>query len=196
MIRFFLVLLLAAFGALVVQHFIPPLPFMAGARVSLLPLVFFFGALALPFSGMLALAFACGLMWDALTAQVLQIGMGPTSATVVEIGFGWSIVLYACLGTVMSGFRPLFQRGRWEIHCLMSGLCTSFLVLAEFLMISIRRAALYNVPIEFSHNIWWRIGGPGLVALVLAPVVFFFLKSMAALVGYNPYVSKSLEEEL
>jgi len=196
MIRFFLILLLAAFGALVIQFFIPALPFLSGARVSLLPLVFFFGALALPFSGMLALAFACGLMWDALTVQVLEIGTGHNSASVVEIGLGFSVVLYAMLGALMSGLRPLFQRGRWEIHCLMSGLCTSLIVLAEFLMLSVRRAALYGVPFEFSRDIWWRIGGPGLVALVLAPLVFFFLKSMAALVGYNPYTSKPGEEEI
>jgi len=194
MIRFFLVLLLTAFVALVAQHYIPPLAFMAGARVYLLPLVFFFGALALPFSGMLALAFACGFMWDALTVQVLEVGMGPTSATVVEIGLGWSIVLYAALGAVMSGLRPLFQRGRWEVHCLMSGICTSLIVLAEFLMLSVRRAALYNVPFEFNHDIWMRIAGPGLVALLLAPIAFFFLKAMAALVGYNPNVVKPQEE--
>lgn len=195
MIRFFLILLLTAFFALVLQHFIPPLSFMEGARVLLLPLVFFYGALALPFSGMLALAFACGLMWDALTVQVLEIGMGPTSARVVEIAVGWSIVLYAVLGAVMSGFRPLFQRGRWEVHCLMSGVCTSLIVLAEFLMISVRRAALYNVPFEISNSIWWRIGGPGLVALVLAPLVFFFLQALAALVGYNPCAITPEEEE-
>ena len=195
MIRFFLVLLLTAFVALVAQHYIPPLAFMAGARVYLLPLVFFFGALALPFSGMLALAFACGFMWDALTVQVLEVGMGPTSATVVEIGLGWSIVLYAALGAVMSGLRPLFQRGRWEVHCLMSGICTSLIVLAEFLMLSVRRAALYQVPFEFNHDIWMRIAGPGLVALLLAPIAFFFLKAMAALVGYNPNVEKPQEEE-
>ena len=196
MIRFFLILLLVAFWALVLQFYIPALPFLSGARVLLMPLVFFFGALALPFGGMLALAFACGLMWDALTVQVLELDMGHNmSATAVEIALGWSVVLYALLGAVMSGFRPLFQRGRWEIYCLLSGLCTSCMVLAEFLMISVRRAALYNVPFEFSRDIWWRIGGPGLVALVLAPVVFLFLNSLAALVGYNPYTSAPDEEE-
>jgi len=194
MIRFFLILLFSAFGALIVQHFIPALPFLSGARVLLMPLVFFFGALTLPFGGMLALAFACGFMWDALTVQVIEVGMGPSNAMVVEIGFGWSILLYAMLGAVMSGFRPLFKRGRWEIHCLMSGICTSLIVLSEFLLISIRRAALYNVPFEFNRDIWWRIGGPGLVALVLAPVVFFFLKSLATLVGYNPNEVEPEEE--
>ena len=203
MIRFFLLLVATAFGALVLQHFIPPLSFMDGARVILLPLVFFYGALALPFAGMLALAFVCGFMWDALTAQVIEVGMGPVTASsvamggaqVVEIAIGWSIVLYAVLGSLMSGFRPLFQEGRWEIHCLMSGLCTSIMVLAEFLMVSVRRAALYSVPIEFNREIWWRIGGPGLVALVLAPIAFIFLISLAALVGYNSYAATEEEEE-
>lgn len=203
MIRFFLILVATAFGALVLQHFIPPLSFMAGARVILLPLVFFYGALALPYAGMLALAFICGFMWDALTVQVVEIGMGPVTASsvamggaqVVEIAIGWSIVLYALLGSLMSGFRPLFQEGRWEIHCLMSGLCTSLMVMAEFLMVSVRRAALYNVPFEFNREIWWRIGGPGLVALVLAPIVFIFLKSLAALVGYNSCVDIEEEDE-
>jgi hypothetical protein len=196
MIRFFLVLLLTAFAALVLQHFIPPLAFMSGARVMLLPLVFFFGALSLPFTGMLALAFACGLMWDALTVQVVEIGSGPTSAVVVELGLGWSSVVYAVLGAVMSGFRPLFKRGRWEIHCLMSGICTLLLVGSEFLMLSVRRAALYGAPFQFNQEIGWRIGGPGLVALILAPAIFFFLKAMAALVGYNPYAVQIEEEEL
>ena len=194
MIRFFLILLFSAFGALIVQHFIPALPFLSGARVLLMPLVFFFGALTLPFGGMLALAFACGFMWDALTVQVIEVGKGPSNAMVVEIGFGWSILLYAMLGAVMSGFRPLFKRGRWEIHCLMSGICTSLIVLSEFLLISIRRAALYNVPFEFNRDIWWRIGGPGLVALVLAPVVFFLQKYHATLVGYNPNEVEPEEE--
>ena len=196
MIRFFLILLLTALGALMLQFYLPPLAFLYGARIILLPLVFFFGALALPFPGMLALAFACGLMWDALNVQVLEIGMGPTSARVVEISIGWSILLYAVLGCLMSGFKPLFQRGRWEVHCLMSGVCTSLIVLAEFLMISVRRAAFYNGPFEINHDIWWRIGGPGLVALILAPGVFFFLKAMAALVGYNPAAHASPEEEV
>jgi len=195
MIRFFLVLILTAFAALVIQHFIPALAFMAGARVMLLPLVFFFGALSLPFTGMLALAFACGLMWDALTVQIVEVGSGPTAAVVVELGLGWSIVAYALLGAVMSGLRPLFKRGRWEIHCLLSGVCTTLLVLAEFLMLSVRRAALYGAPFQFNQEIAWRICGPGLVALILAPAVFFFLKAMAALVGYNPYAVEIEEEE-
>jgi len=181
--------------ALLLQFYIPPLPFLSGARVLLLPLVFFFGALALPFPGMLALAFACGLMWDALTVQVIEIGVQPDSKQAVELSIGWSVVLYAVLGGLVSGFKPLFRRGRWEIHCLMGGFCTALIVLAEYIMISVRRAVFNSAPIEFSNDIWWRIGGAGLMALLFAPLVFAVLRGLAALVGYNPYKAASRMEE-
>lgn len=169
---FFLVLVVALFGSLIAQHFIPPLPWLHCARVLLMPIVLFYGALAMPFAGMLALAFLAGFMWDALTAQIVDAN--------VEIAMGWSILLYAALGSIMSGFRPLFQRGRWEVHCLLSGLLTSFIVLAEYLMISFRRGGLI-----FDPEIWWRIGGAGIIALFLAPLVFFGLNMSAWLIGYR-----------
>ncbi len=127
---FFFVLLISMFLALVAQTFIGPLP-MIGARVLLMPIIMFYGSLALPTPGMLALCFCGGLMWDAQHTQFVDGN--------VEIAMGWSIMLYAVLGTLMSGFRPLFQRGRWEIHCLLSGVCTSVIVLVEYLMITFRR---------------------------------------------------------
>ena len=85
---------------------------------------------------------------DPLTVQVL----GPR----VEISFGWSILLYAVLAAIMHGLRPLFIRGRWEVHCIMSGLCTSAILLSQYLMIAIRRGSLV-----FTREAWWQIGGPG-----------------------------------
>src|SRR5688572_24534098 len=96
---FFGILLVSMFVSLVVQHFIGPLP-VVHARVMLMPIVMFYGALALPLWGMLALSFAGGLMWDLLNTQTVD--------GVVEISAGWSIVLYSALGAIMSGFRPLF----------------------------------------------------------------------------------------
>ncbi len=171
---FFLILLAGMFVSLIVQHFIGPIP-PSGARVMLMPIIMFYGALALPLAGMLALAFAGGLMWDALGTQIVE---GEP-----EIALGWSIVLYAALGGLMSGFRPLFLRGRWEIHCLLSGVCTSLIVFAEYIVICIRRQP---VTFAFNHEIWWRIGGAGLIAALLSPLFFFFLNYLAALVGYDP----------
>jgi hypothetical protein len=171
---FFFLLLAAMFVTLLVQHFIPALP-VIGARVMLMPIILFYGALALPTPGMLVLAFCGGLMWDALHMQMIEGN--------VEIALGWSIVLYATLGALMGGFRPLFQRGRWEIHCLLSGVCTSMIVLAEYLMITFRREPVIFV---FNKDIWWRIGGAGLVAAFLSPLFFFALNYLAFIVGYDP----------
>jgi len=169
---FFAILVAGLFSSLVVQEFIPPLAWLFGARVLIMPVIMFYGALALPSWGMLATAFISGFMWDALTVQPLESS--------VEISLGWSILLYAALGAIMSGFRPLFQRGRWEIHCLFSGLFTSVIVLAEYLMITIRRGGLI-----FPNEIWWKIGGAGIVAALLAPIFYFSLNWIASLVGYE-----------
>jgi hypothetical protein len=178
---FFIVLVATLFLALVGQTFIPPLPWFEGARVMLLPIVFFYGALAMPFWAMLILAWIAGFMWDALNVQIVDGS--------VEIALGWSIVFYAFFGAIMNGFRPLFQRGRWEIHCILSGLFTSLLVGSEYLMLTLRRG-----DFVFSKLIGWRIGGAGIAALFLAPFVFFILNYVATLVGYDPHPRKPTTE--
>jgi hypothetical protein len=183
---FYPLLIAALFLSLVAQEFIAPLPWLHGARVFLMPVIFFYGALAVPAPGMLGLAFISGFMWDALvTTQVL-----PTSAfdaaglpiLNVEIALGWSIILYAALGAIMNGFRPLYLRGHgWEIHCLMCGPLVSALVFAEYVMITFRRGEFL-----FPNDIWWRIGGSGLVAMMIAPIVFFVMHSFAESCGWGP----------
>jgi hypothetical protein len=169
---FFAILVFGLFVSVVAQEFIPPLAWLNGAHVYILPVLMFYGAMALPYWGMLAMAFISGLMWDCMITQVVD--------SQVEISLGWSILLYAALGAIMNGFRPLFQRGRWEIHCLLSGLFTSAILLAEYLMITIRRGGFV-----FSQEIWWRIGGAGMAAAIIAPVFFFTLNWLAPRVGYE-----------
>lgn len=181
MIPFFFILSAAMFGSLVLQHFIPPLPTI-GARVLLMPIVMFYGALALPLPLMLALVFLGGFMWDALHVQIVDDG--------VEIAMGWSIILYAALGAVMGGFRPLFRRGRWEIHCLLTGVATAFIVLAEYLMLTFRREP---VTLLLNKDIGWRIGGAGIVALLLSPFFFFALNYLAEMVGYDPQPERKVK---
>ena len=57
---------------------------------------------------MLALAIFAGFLLDALTVQVIGRELKSRS--------GWSILLYAVLAGIMHGLRPLFIRGRWEVH--------------------------------------------------------------------------------
>ena len=179
----YLFLVAAEFLSLAIQQYIPALPY--GARVFLLPLVFFYAALAVPPPGMLFLAFTGGLMWNALVATQVVDGT-------VEISLGWSIVLYAALGAIMSGFRPLFQRGHgWEIHCLLSGSLLCVFVLSEYLMITFRRGGFI-----FPNLIWWRIGGEGLAAMVVSPFVFLVLHWLALSFGLIRPREERLAREL
>jgi hypothetical protein len=171
---FFIILLILTLLAQVVEFFIPPLDWMYNARIYIVPLIVFYGAMALPFPLVLVLAGFAGFLLDAVTVQVL--------GTQVEISVGWSILLYAVLAAIMHGLRPLFIRGRWEVHCIMTGFCTSAILLSQFLMIAFRRGSLV-----FSREAWWQIGGPGLIAILMAPLVFWMLHSLGRLTS-NPYL--------
>jgi hypothetical protein len=173
---FFVILLILTFVAQIVEFFVPPLEWMYNARIYIVPVIVFYGAMALPFPLVLALAGFAGFLLDAVTAQAL--GSPPR----VEISIGWSILLYAVLAAIMHGLRPLFIRGRWEVHCIMSGLCTSAILLSQYLMIAFRRGSLV-----FSREAWWQIGGPGLLAMMMAPLVFWILHSLGRL-SANPYL--------
>ena len=171
---FFFILLALVFIAQIAEFFIPALPWLYNAHIYIVPLIVFYGAMALPFPLMLALTLYAGILLDALTVQVV--------GTRVEISLGWSILLYAVLAGIMHGLRPLFVRGRWEVHCVLSGICTSAIILAQYLMITFRRGSLF-----FSHEVWWQIGGPGLIAMLMAPIIFWLLQWMGRITAY-PYL--------
>lgn len=176
MILFVLLIVLIFLGQ-IVELFLPPLEWMFNAHIYIVPVIVFCGAIMLPFPLMLALAFFAGFLWDAMTAQIL--------GTHVEISFGWSILLYAVLAAIMHGLKPLFNRGRWEVHCVLSGVCTSLILLSQYLMISFRRGSLL-----FNREVWWQIGGPGLLAMLMAPLVFWSLHWLAGLTR-NPYAAQA-----
>lgn len=180
---FFLLIVAALFLSMVVQHFLGAVPPWE-ARVFIMPVVFLYGALSFSTGGMLFLAFLSGVMWDLLHSQWIE--------DTVELGVGWSVIVYAVLGALMSGLRPLFIRKRWEVHCLFSGFATAVLVGAEYLMISLRREPLH---FEFSPLIWGRIFGAGVVALALSPLIFFVLSYIARLLGHQHYRPEKEVEE-
>lgn len=171
---FFAILLVLTFVAQIAEFFIPPLDWMYNAHIYIVPVIVFYGAMALPFPLMLSLAFFAGLLIDLSTVQVI--------GDKVEIAIGSSILLYAVLASIMHGLRPLFVRGRWEIHCIMSGVCTSLILLSQYLMIAFRRGSL-----EFTREAWWQIGGPGVLAMIMAPLVFWLLHTIARATAY-PYL--------
>ena len=172
MIFFFLLLFLVLVSQ-IAELFIPALPWLYNAHVYIVPVIVFYGAMALPFPLMLALAFYAGILLDALTVQVI--------GDKVEVSAGSSILLYGVLAGIMHGLRPLFARGHWEVHCILSGIFTSLIVLAQYLMITFRRGSLV-----FTREIWWQIGAPGIIAMLVAPIVFWLLQWLGRMTAY-PY---------
>jgi hypothetical protein len=158
-----LVLFAAVAAALWLQEFLPLLAFFDGARVLLVPVIFCYGALWLPFSAMLLLALYTGLLVDLATLNIID---GR-----VEIGLGWSMLFYVFVGSLLNNLRRAFPDGRWEVHCLASGLVTLLYLLGQYLMISLRRESFY-----FDSTVFWHLAGPSLAALLLAPPLFFLLQ--------------------
>jgi hypothetical protein len=177
---FFVVLVLLVVIAQIAEFFIPPLDWMYHAHIYIVPVLVFYGAVALPFPLMLALALCAGILLDALTVQVI--------GSKVEISLGWSILLYAVLAGIMHGLRPLFIRGRWEVHSVLTGMCTSAILLAQYLMITFRRGNFL-----FTREIWWQIGWPGLIAMLMAPVFFWILNWVARVTRYPYLPERSFE---
>jgi hypothetical protein len=169
---FFVVLLILVVIAQIAELFIPALPWLYNAHIYLVPVIVFYGAMALPFPLMLALALCAGVLLDALTVQVI--------GGKVEISAGSSILLYGVLAGIMHGLRPLYVRGHWEVHCILSGIFTSLIVLAQYLMITFRRGSLV-----FTREIWWQIGTPGIIAMAIAPIVFWGLQWLGRMTAYE-----------
>jgi hypothetical protein len=174
---FTLLLAMTMFLALIVQllDVIPGL----GGHVLLLPVAFLYAAAALPPWGMFTLAFLAGLMSDCLVAVPVQLD--PAMAAKMDTFFGWNILVYGAIGAVMNGLHPLFMRGRWQIHCVLTGILTSFMVFVEFVFITFRREP-FNLA--WSPSVWRRIVGSGLSALIIAPVLFFVLNWIGRRLGH------------
>jgi hypothetical protein len=158
---YYLSLAAAMFLAVVAQHFTGQVPGLGG-HVYLLPVVFFFAAAALPLPSVFIFAVLAGLMWDSITVH-------PDENGKLEAAFGWSVALYGALGAVMNGLRAQYLRGRWELHCLLTGLLTGTIVLIEFLVITFRREPF---AFDWPREVWQRIGGSGLAAALIAIPAF------------------------
>lgn len=176
---FFGVLLVADLLAIMCQSYCQPIARFGGAAVLLFPVILSYGALALPLAGTLALAFCTGLFWDALTLQIIQPGVYLREAAVQEGRMGWSILLFGLLAVMIHGLRPLFLRGRWDLHCLASGFCTMAILAAQYALITFARG--WQIP---PRDLWMRVVIPGFFAMVLAPVVYLVFYVVASLLNY------------
>jgi hypothetical protein len=185
MIRFHFILLGLLGLSFVLQEFAPAVPWAYGARLLVVPVVFFASAVAVPFPVMLLFAFCTGFVWDARHLIIMpgsgEDGFGDAAMdSSANPSFGYSILLYGLLGSLMQGIRPLFRRGRWELPVLMTGIGTSLLLLIEHLWICFLRGRFF-----FSEGIWMNIGTTALLSMMVSPVLFLLVHWLSGVSGYQ-----------
>ncbi len=186
MIFTILLFILTGFS-LVLQDFIPAIDVAWNARILLVPVVFFACGISVPYPVMLLLAFSTGFVWDALnhtsaTFSDIIVAAPQVGAVARESGsvFGFSILLFALLGSMMHGIRDHFRRGRWELPVLMSGVGVFLLLLLEYLFLNIRRGGF-----SFPESVWRYIGACALLSMMVSPFLFLLIRVLAKLSGYR-----------
>lgn len=156
-----LVLVVAAYLAVILPDFIPAMPFFAGAHVLLLPIVVCYALLWMPFPAAVAFALAAGLAGDLASLHV--------DGEHVEIGLGWSMLFYVFLTAALDLAVRTSPRLRWENHCLSSGAAAFLFLAGQYAMIGLRRGDL-----ALDGAVFAQIAGPALSALLLAPLFYLF----------------------
>lgn len=163
------------------QQYMPAIPALYGARVLILTLVFLCSAVSVNFASMLILAFTCGFLWDA--QHVLGSPGGDPSIYVEPVDpmrFGYSIILYALIGTIMQGIQPLFRKGVWHISSLLSGVCIFLYLVSEYLLINLVRG-----DFVFPSETFYRIYLTAAITMLFSPVVFWMIFQLAAYCNYT-----------
>ena len=158
---------------LMLQYFLPPLPWFEGGRVLLFHSALIFAPFAFPYP--LALLFLCGgsVLWDCATL--------PLVSGTAELPVGWTAAFFGVVGSACSPLRPLFLKGHWEIYCLAAGLVTALYVLVEFAALTLLRQS----GIELPRDAGWRIFGAGIMAILAAPVYYVAMMRIGATVGFS-----------
>lgn len=161
------------------QQFMPAFHGLYDARILLVPLVFLCSSVTVSTGAMLILAFLCGFLWDAqhLPGLSAQVEDNPVYSQPVEmLRFGYSIVLYAAMGFLMQGIRPLFREGKWHVSALLTGVAIFLYLFAEFMLITFVRG-------EFivTRPVMMKITFCSLLTMLLSPIVFWILFKMATL---------------
>jgi hypothetical protein len=167
----------------VLQEFLPAISWAYQSRLLIVPVVFFAGAVSVPFPMMLAFAFFTGFVWDArhlLITPHAPSFLDPAAQAAASPTFGYSIVLYALLGSLMQGIRPLFRRGRWELPVLMVGVASALMLIVEYLWISFLRGGF-----SFPEAAWLNIGTTALLSTMVSPLLFLLIHKFSQFSGYQ-----------
>ncbi len=180
MIRYSTIIILLLLAAFVVQQFVPALTGFYFSRVLVVHLFFLCAAVTVGSPLMLVLAFIGGFLWDAHSAIGSHGGDPEVYVQPVEsMRFGTSILLFAVMGYLMQGVRPLFQEGKWQISAALSGIAILIYLLVEFMLINFVRGE-FVFRREIAGQILFSAG----LTMLLSPMVFWMLFQISAWCGH------------
>lgn len=158
------------------QEFLPAIEWLYYSRLLLVHAVFYSVAVTVPYPVMLILAAATGFVWDAR----YHVPVYPPGSSHSELEFGFTILLFGLLGSVIQGVRPLFRRGRWELPVLLIGVCTFAGLVIQYLVISFHRGGLF-----LSTEMWFQMLMTSLYSMLAAPLILLLLSRLAKRCGYR-----------
>jgi hypothetical protein len=101
-----------------------------------------------------------------------------------DLPCGASILAFLVPALIIHGFRPLTAKNTWLIPLALAPLVALLIPLTlvtQYGFLCLERREFF-----FNNVIMWRILGPGLAALVVAPGVFLVSGTLGRLVGYRP----------
>ena len=165
----------------IVQQFLPSISSWYDARILILPLIVLCGSVTVSTGIMLILAYLGGFLWDA--QQILSVTQGDPIVyqnSPDSLKFGYSIILYAFMGFLMQGIRPMFQEGKWYLSAGLTGVAIFLYLFAEHLLRSFVRGSL-----DFDNGMINQIGMTSLFTMLASPVVFWMLYRIADLCGHE-----------
>jgi hypothetical protein len=148
--------------AFIIQDALPPMADFHGAHVLLVPLVFCYAAMVLPFPSMLVAAFYTGFLSDLMYLHVV--------GGQVEIPLGASVIYFVMFGCFANGFRPSMKSLNVLPFVLLSGVGTSLFLLLQFAAITFHRGGFV-----WENAVTWRILAPGIMAALIAPLFYWTL---------------------
>lgn len=151
------------------------------ARILLLAAFFFPAALTVSYPGMLVLAFATGLLWEAREALVLE---DDPSWMIQGTGWGGTLLLLMLLGSLIQGVRPLYQAGHWLIPLALCLPCIAILVFGEFTWNHVRSGSFALPP-----GFWGKAALTTFLTWLPVPLVLFLLTRGLAATGCEPNVT-------
>ena len=162
--------------AFIIQDALPPMADFHGAHVLLVPLVFCYAAMVMPFPSMLAAALYTGYLSDLMYLHVVD---GKA-----EIPLGFSIIYFVIYGCFANGFQPSMKSLNVLPFVLLSGVGTSLFLLLQFIAITVHRGGFV-----WGDPVTWRILAPGIMAALIAPLFYWTLSHIDRLI---PATSRKL----